>query len=247
MGYIVAIGGGTNGGRGTEYQTELIDKKIVELTNKANPRFLFIGFATTCPDSYYRAMKRNYKRLGCVPDTLNIKDAGNKQLVEEKFDKADIIYIGGGNTLRLMREIKKYGITEYVEKAFNDGKVVCGISAGAIALCKYGNSDSQKYSSGKEIYIKVTGMGLVDCLYCPHFDVEPQRYENLERMMKTTYKIPAISCDNCAAIITDGKYAEIITSSKANVNKFYFKNGEYIKKTLTQGIKYPYCEITTKL
>ncbi len=38
---IVLIGGGDVGRGNTSYETDVIDRKIVELTNKANPNFLF--------------------------------------------------------------------------------------------------------------------------------------------------------------------------------------------------------------
>lgn len=37
---LVLIGGGDIGRGNTSYETDVIDKKVVELTNKANPNFL---------------------------------------------------------------------------------------------------------------------------------------------------------------------------------------------------------------
>ena len=42
---IVAIGGGENGHGNRPYETEKIDKEIVRISNKNNPKLLFIGFA----------------------------------------------------------------------------------------------------------------------------------------------------------------------------------------------------------
>ena len=247
MGYIVAIGGGTTGGRGTEYQTESIDRKVVELAGKPNPNFLFIGFATTCPDSYYRSVKRNYKRLGCSTDILYAKNTGDKNLCAEKFGRADIIYLGGGNTITLMRTLRAHGTDLLLKKEFEKGKVICGISAGAIAISKFGNSDSRKYATGKNIYIKVTGTGLLDLLFCPHYDVETARHEDLKRMMKTTYVVPALAVDNCAALVTDRHIAFIEASMPgASASKFYYKNGKYTEIRLKPGEKYLYSDFISK-
>ena len=57
---LVLIGGGDVGRGNTSYETDVIDRKIVELTNKANPNFLFIGLASSFSDSYYDTMKKIY-------------------------------------------------------------------------------------------------------------------------------------------------------------------------------------------
>ena len=66
---LVAIGGGENG-RLLEnniyapYETEIIDKEIIRLTDKGKPNFLFVGhamsFSKKIENSYYETMKRIY-------------------------------------------------------------------------------------------------------------------------------------------------------------------------------------------
>ena len=195
---VVVIGGGEIGRKGTEYETKKIDKEIVSLTNKESPNFLFIGFANVNHiESYFRVIKRNFRNLGCICKTILKKQLDDRELILERFKNADIIYMGGGNTLELMRILKKYDMISLIEEAYNSGKVICGLSAGAIAICKYGCSDSRKYKEFK--LTRVTGIGLVNLLVCPHYNLDGREQE-LERIMQRTKKIKGVGLKNLQAL-----------------------------------------------
>ena len=84
-----------------------------------------------------------------------------------------------------------------IEEAYNSGKVICGLSAGAIAICKYGCSDSRKYKEFK--LTRVTGIGLVNLLVCPHYNLDGREQE-LERIMQRTKKIKGVGLKNLQAL-----------------------------------------------
>lgn len=75
---LVAIGGGENGrllenNTYAPYETEPMDREIVNLTGKTNPNFLFVNHAMQSleiQESYYQTMKKIYEKLGCVCDDL---------------------------------------------------------------------------------------------------------------------------------------------------------------------------------
>lgn len=234
MGKIVAIGGGENGHHNTDYETEFFDKEIIRLTNKKNPNFLFIGLANKYPDYYFEVMDGIYSRLyHCKTDYLKYEDIKVKEIAEQKIKSADIIYVGGGNTYKLMALLKRYGVDKMLLKAYSDDKVLCGVSAGAICWCTYGNSNSRKSSSNSTQLIRVSGLGLVDILFCPHYNKEPFRKSNLKDMMKRTYKIPAIALDNAALEIVNNQYRILKLQSGSAAYKCYWHNGEYIESSLT--------------
>jgi dipeptidase E len=45
--------------------------------------------------------------------------------IRSKIAKADIIYVGGGNTLRMMKMWRKYGVDELLIKAWKRGVIMC--------------------------------------------------------------------------------------------------------------------------
>jgi dipeptidase E len=238
MGKIVAIGGGENGRPGTKYETETLDREIVLLSGKKTSKFLFIGLANKFSDSYYDVMCNIYGNMyGCYTEYLTEYDIKNEQTASDKIENADIIYVGGGNTLRLMTLLRKNKIDILLKKAYINNTIMCGVSAGAICWCDFGNDDSRRFTSGSDQLIKVKGLGFIHILMCPHFDSENNRKTDLPRMMKTTTKIPAIALDNGAALVVNEDKFKIISSmDNANAMKCYWKKGEYISETLKQNI-----------
>lgn len=233
MGKIVAIGGGENGHGRTQYETAAIDKEIIRLTEKSNPNFLFIGLANLYADRYYEVMKNIYGDMyGCNTDYLTNEEHRNFAVAQSKIQWADIIYVGGGNTLKLMTGWRKYGIDKLLTEAYRADKVLCGVSAGGICWCDYGNSDSRRFTSYSDKLIRVKGLGLINILFCPHINTEPNRADDLKRMMKTTHKIPAIAVDMGALEIVDNQYRILTIGSNATANKCYWKNGRYFCESI---------------
>lgn len=233
MGKIVAIGGGENGHHNTKYETAPFDKEIIRLTGKQNPNFLFIGLANKYPDYYFEVMDGIYNGMyGCKTDYLRYEEIKDKEITKRKINNADIIYVGGGNTYKLMRLFKMYGIDKMLVEAYNDDKVLCGVSAGAICWCDYGNSDSRAISSNSSQMIRVSGLGLINVLFAPHIAKEPNRTESVKQMMKRTYKIPAVQLDNAALEIIDNQYRILTLDENAIAEKCYWENGKYINQNI---------------
>lgn len=233
MGKIVAIGGGENGHHNTKYETAPFDKEIIRLTGKEKPNFLFIGLANNYPDYYFEVMDGIYNGMyGCQTDYLRYEEIRNKDITSKKIRNADIIYVGGGNTYKLMRLFKMYGIDKMLIEAYNEDKVLCGVSAGGICWCDYGNSDSRAISSNLSQIIRVAGLGLINVLFAPHIVKEPERIESVKQMMKRTYKIPAVQLDNAALEVIDNQYRILTIDDNSVAEKCYWKNGKYITQNI---------------
>lgn len=102
-----------------------------------------------------------------------------------------------------------------------------------ICWCEYGNSDSRKFTSNSSKLIKVKGLGFINILFCPHYNIEVQRQEDLKRMMKNTFKIPAIALENGVALeIVAEKYRFIQSIPNTKAYKCYWKGNEYIEQEL---------------
>ena len=231
---IVAIGGGENGRPGHVYETKEIDEEIVKMAGKKNPALLFIGFASGSI-SYGEVMANIYKPLGCDCTQLYESELGDTTLTKSKIEKADIIYVGGGNTLRLMKMFRKYGIDKLLKTAGEKGTVLCGVSAGAICWCKYGQSDFRKFQSGSDRFGRVTGLGFINALFSPHYD-DAKRQKDLPLMMKTNNNLVALAFDNCTALkIIDEKYEVIKSNKNASAQKLFWNKNNFEAEYLISG------------
>lgn len=226
---LVLIGGGEIGKGTTSYETEHIDKEIVKMTNKNNPVFLFIGFASSYSDSYYDVIKKIYSNLGCKTTYLRKKNIiNNRELSLKKLDEADIIYIGGGDTVKLLDTLKEYNLEKEIKKQVSNNKVIAGISAGAILLSKEGYSDTYILRGESDKYCFIKGYNYFKYSITPHFNNE-LREEELKKDIQNTSKEVYCLEDNSALIIEDNSIRTI--TNNTNVYKVTYKN-RYIKKEI---------------
>jgi dipeptidase E len=227
--HIVAIGGGEI----RQLKTLAIDKKIVSLSGKKHPRLLFIPTASSDSKNYVQAIEKVYgKKLGCKTDSLLLlREKPNKKEIEGKILSADIIYIGGGNTLKMMKLWRLLGVNKLLKSAYNNGTILCGISAGAICWFEYGHSDSMSfYNPNDWNYIRVKGLGLLKGLLCPHFDGQTRgtkRKKSFSQMIKKMGGL-GIAIDNQAAIIFCNDSFRVIHSKKDSKAYKLFKKDEKI-------------------
>jgi len=248
---IVAIAGGGNGrirpdGTKAPYETMPMDKEIIRLTGKEQPNFLFIAHSQLPEnqESYFQCMVEIYnKKYSCQCKHLKSLDLTNSEKVQELIDWADIIYEAGGNTLDMIKLWKDTGFDRVLEQAWKNGKVMCGVSAGANCWFKECSSDSLQIKYGKDQpLINVRCLGFIDGLFVPHCD-EPGRYENAKDLLKTSNKI-GLLLSNCMALeIIDDKY-RLIKSDVSNHNfrpyalKAYWKNGKYLEESLNNTMEF---------
>lgn len=229
---MILIGGGNT--RGNIYETKEIDEEIVSLVNKTNPSFLFIGLASSYSDSYFDAMKNIYKNLGCECSYLKKKNIlNNPQLVEEKIKKADIIYIGGGDTIKLITEIKQYNIDTLLQKAYANGTILVGISAGAILLSKGGFSDALILRGESDKYTYLEGLNLNNLNFCPHYEEDSPKSKELRLYLKDKKDI-FYCLENCTALkIIDNKISLIKSNEYKKAYTIFIHN----KKVTLKEIK----------
>lgn len=228
---LMLIGGGDIGRSNTKYETKEIDEKIVKLSNKENPNFLFIGLASNFSDSYYKVIKDIYKNLGCKTGKISNKTLTHIEVVEEKIKNADIIYIGGGDTVKLVNILKENKIDKMLKEKLDTESVLVGISAGAISYLKSGLSDTEIINNISNNYVKVDGLGFIDYMFVPHFSSDSKKIEDLEKVLKNDKDSIALCTDNCAAIeIIDGHINVVKSDIKAKAYKVVYKDKLYLEE-----------------
>jgi cyanophycinase-like exopeptidase len=138
-GWLVLIGGGTWAENETIHSaaiSALVDESPIAFVPAANP-----------DPTYGEAFLSYYAELGAPPgyvvpihDQASAHDPANyRRLVQ-----AGLIYIGGGDTQRLIEAIEGTPVIEAIAEAFDNGAVIVGSSAGAMLLGKWGLSLSKQ-------------------------------------------------------------------------------------------------------
>lgn len=228
---LVLIGGGSFGNyEDSPYNLHEIDKKIISLSNKSHPRLLFIGFNIRA-NRIFGALKKQMLANNIQCEYLNYTEFENQKSIDCKFKRADIIYLGGGNTIDYMQKIRKFGLDKKLRESFNQDKVLVGLSAGAIILSKFGSSDSRHYKNENK-FTSAKGLGFLDIFLAPHF-TGSGREEDMPRIMKNKSKYVAIGLDELCALAVNGEDFELIQSNQDVCGyKMFYKNDEFIMRKL---------------
>ena len=229
--HIVAIGGGR--------ETLPIDREIVRLSGKKHPKLLFIPTASDDDPRYSEYMRKLYgARLKCLFDELLLFRARPSAAdIRKKIASADIIYVGGGNTLRMMRLWRRLGVDRLLKAAYKKGTVMCGVSAGSICWFASGHSDSMSFYNPKQWkYVNVRGLGCIPAIHCPHFDSKTlgiPRRKNFERMIGKIGGTGIAVEDNCALHVMDGREYRVLRSKPyAKAYRVSRRKGEVVSEAV---------------
>ena len=168
---IIAIGGGELRERTTlkidEYIAGLAKARAGE--NRANA--LFIPTASHDFMPYYNTFHKVYTGVFNIKTdvALSVFKDVDLEKMKAKFEKADLIYVGGGDTVFMMESWKKSGLLPLIKDAYERGVIIAGLSAGAICWFSDIYTDSLKTEDGAK-YAMFQGLNWIKGIISPHYD-----------------------------------------------------------------------------
>ncbi len=142
--------------------------------------------------------------LGLNVYDLSIKGKTKSEL-EEALNKADIIFVAGGNTFYLLDAARKSGFVEVVSKLVEKGVIYIGSSAGSYIACPTIEAAGWKNQDKNIIGMAdFTALNLVPFILFVHY--KPEHNELLKQEMpKTKYPVRILN-DQQAILVLDNEY-----------------------------------------
>ena len=221
--HIVAIGGG---GFGRSLGNLRIEKYIVSLANKKVPKICFIPTASGDDDSYKLNFYRAFSKLNC--ETSHIDFFSRTEELEDKILSQDIVYVGGGNTKSMLAVWRDWNLNLVLKKAYENGIIMSGVSAGAICWFEKGITDS--YAKSLEI---LNCLGFVKGIACPHFDEEKEREPYVNDLIKRDLISSCICIEGYSALhITKNGFKTINFGNNKQCFKLYKEKNKILKKII---------------
>jgi len=196
-------------GGGSGDKSKQIDSAFVKTIKKRNPIF-YIPLARNPPygscldwitSSFARFGLKNFKMARSIKDLKNVK-----------LKRYSAVYIGGGNTFKLLRDIKKIGFDKKLKTYLKKGGVCYGGSAGAIIFGKdielAGVIDDKKR-------VRIRDLSGLDVLggfsvYC-HYE---KKYEKKIKAYVKRNSAPVIALPENSGVIIEGKIMKPIGKGK---------------------------------
>ena len=228
---IIAIGGGDM----KEKTTLEIDKYVANLAKEhAGDRRaygLFIGTASHDFMPAFNTFRKTYTsvfdiKADCL---LTVYVDTPKERIDEKFSKADFIYVGGGDTGFMLEKWRETGLIDKILEAYERGVTIVGRSAGAVCWFDTMFTDSELLNGNEEDYRLYKGLGILKGTMCPHYNVRTEEFDKtvLENGILSSYAVE----DDCALEFVDGEFIKSISSGKKAYN-ILLKNGQIIKNEI---------------
>lgn len=229
MGRIVAIAGGDLS------STRPLNQHAIQLSGKSNPNVLFIGTASHDAAGYIESIAREFVFLGCNVKALRLANGDCSDCeAETLLAWADVIYVGGGDTVFMMQTWKRFGLDEKLKRIYaQDAAVLTGLSAGAICWFRCGHSDSGAFQGAENWnYCWADGMlDIVPMAYCPHYNEEGR--DTFDAMLRQK-DVPGLAMENDTAFVSDnGEQYFIRSAPAANAYFIQYRDGLMEKKKVT--------------
>ena len=207
---IIAIGGGEIKDKTTLQIDEKIAAFAKERAGNRRANALFIPTASHDFMPYYNSFHKVYTGIFDIKTdvALTVYREPDPERLKEKFLKADVIYVGGGDTVFMMEHWKKTGMLERIEEAYGRGVPIAGLSAGAICWFSDIYTDSLKTENGAQ-YAMFKGLNWIKGIISPHYG---QRMLDFDKIVCYNYPCAYGIEDNAALLIEDGEIVGSLTS-----------------------------------
>jgi dipeptidase E len=204
------------GGFSVEPENPLLEDFVLSLARRQPARVCFIptasGEAATYITKFYRAFSGR-----ALPTDLLLYDSPvlsrNPPLTSDLASfvaDQDVIYVGGGNTANMLALWRVHGLDRTLRNAWENGAVLCGVSAGMICWFECSLTDS---FGGLEPLND--GLGFIAGSACPHFDLEPGRRSRYRELIASGFP-GGYAADDGAAVHFVGKTFKEAVTSRAN-------------------------------
>lgn len=220
---IIALGGG---GFSMEPENPLLDRYILRQARQPNPVVCFLPTASGDSESYIARFYDAFSKLPCRPRHLSLFKPPPS--LAAFVSECDIIYVGGGNTRNMLAIWRVCEFDSLLRQAWQNGAVLCGVSAGAICWFEHASSDSWGPLA------PMPCLGLLPGSCTPHYDGEADRRPSLHRFIREG-KLPAgYALDDGAAAHFIGQKLLRIVTSRPNARAWHVRleNDEIVETPL---------------
>jgi dipeptidase E len=205
-GTIFAMGGG---GFTAEPGNPALDRFILDLAGRREPRICFLPTASGDATAQVQAFYATFGDLACEPTHLSLFALGRRPVdVARHLVGQDVIYVGGGSMRNMLAIWREHRLDAVLAAAWRRGVVLAGLSAGAMCWFAGGISNS---GGGPAV---VAGLGLLPESFSVHLDSERSRLPAYVDAVRSGSLPPGWAADDGVGLLFRGQRLERIVSSR---------------------------------
>ena len=209
---IIALGGG---GFSMEPDNLLLDQYILQQSPHQNPRVCFLPTASGDSDNYIRRFYTAFTTLDCRPTHLSLFRPPVDGIASV-LNQQDVLYVGGGSTINLLTLWRAWELDVLLKQAWQDGAILCGLSAGSLCWFEEGLSDSVVPGE----YRRIDCLGFLSGSHCPHYDGERNRAPVYRKLIENRTLSAGIAADDGVALHYVDDSLEAVVSSRPEAKAY---------------------------
>ena len=216
------------GGFSMEPENPLLDEYVLAQTRATTPRICFLGGASGDSASYIEMFYTAFSQHRCSPTHLNLFRTPPPD-IERIVARQHVFYVGGGSTRNLLVLWREWGLDRLLKRAWHDGRVLCGLSAGSLCWFRSGVSDSL----APELR-PIRALGWLPGSHCPHYDGEVERRPAYHAMIASGALPAGYAADDGAALHFVGTRLHRVVASRPNARAYRVRklNGHVVEREL---------------
>lgn len=208
---IIAIGGGELRERTTLAIDEYIANLAKERAGDRRANALFIPTASHDFMPYYNTFHKVYTGVFNIKTdvALTVFKEVDLEKLKGKFEKADMIYVGGGDTVFMLNSWKESGLLPLLKDAYERGVIIAGLSAGAICWFSDMYTDSEEALGEGEKYAMFKGLGWIEGTISPHYGARMLDFDKI--VCYNDFRAYGLE-DNSSLVIEEGQVVKSLSS-----------------------------------
>jgi dipeptidase E len=180
---------------------------MLDLTERERPRICMLATAAGESASGLAAYYATFARRA-EPSHLDLFGRTVDD-VEGFLLEQDVIFVGGGNTANMLAIWRVHGVDKALKKAWEQGVLLAGWSAGA--NCWFESSLTDSF--GPNLDPLKDGLKLLSGSFCPHYDSESLRRPRYDELVGSGALPDGIAADDGVGVLFENMaFAEAVAS-----------------------------------
>lgn len=190
----------------------------IEKTGKSKPNICFIPTAVGDRADIIAAWELRCKihNLDCHVLRTFISSYQQKESFEDMIHRMDLFVVYGGNTLNMLAIWKAHGIDKLLKKAYENGAMMMGGSAGSLCWFEEGTTDSRPID-----VTKIECLGWIKGSHCPHYHAEIERKPMYHQSILQGKLKAGYACDDYAGIYFENEQLANTVSIQDNQHSYF--------------------------
>lgn len=188
--------------------SDLVDQRVLDILSKTSCRIAYIPSASDHSRRYFKKVQDHYHKVGVTKVTYFDLGAEFDTNQWSKMLTYDAWHLSGGDPFAFLDLLQQRSFKSHLLTFLNAGKLVIGVSAGAMVLTK---SLGLAYEHDQRSFPPKSprALGIVDFEFFPHFEDNPTQFSLLTKYAKSQ-RVKVYACDDGGGLEVSGGLVQSI-------------------------------------